>query len=86
MDRRTQEVQSNYQFFQTVVASLMLEHEGKYALLHDRAVVSVYSRPLDAVIEGNRLYSDGLFSVQRVTDRPVDLGFLSNAANSRITA
>jgi hypothetical protein len=33
--------------------------------------------------EGHNRFGDGNFSVQRVTDRPLDLGFLSYASGDR---
>lgn len=85
-DARTLEIQENYRYFQTVVSDLMKSHAGMYALLHSQTLVEVFPKPLDAMIEGRKRYSDGVFSVQMVTDRPVDLGFLSNAADNGITA
>ncbi len=85
-DPRKTQIEENYQFFQTVVASLMSEHGGKYALLHSKELVGVFARPVDAAIEGQRRFSDGSFSIQRITDRPVDLGFLSNGADQGLTA
>jgi hypothetical protein len=49
------------------------------------AVRAIYSRPIEAMQKGLRRFEDGVFSVQRVTDRPVDLGFLSNAVDDGIT-
>ena len=85
-DARVVEIQNNYQYFQTMVATLMSEHSDKFALLHDRRLVQVFARPIDAMNEGFRLFADGLFSVQKVTDKPVDLGFLSHASDNGIIA
>lgn len=86
MTVRQCEIEQNYQFFQSMVSSLMQEHAGKFALLHSCELVDVFPRPMDAMTEGYRRFTDGQFSVQQVTDRPVDLGFLSYATDNGITA
>jgi len=86
VERGTAEIQENYRYFQSVVASLMRDHEGEFALLHSCAVVGVFSRAVDAMTEGYTRFGPQAFSVQRVTDRPIDLGFLTSASSDRITA
>ena len=83
-DLRTKEMQGNYHAFQSVVASLIVDHEGEFALLHDGQIVAVFDRPADAAMEGYRRFADGLFSIQKVTDKVVDLGFLSNGSDHGI--
>ena len=86
LNTQEREIEQNYQFFQGMVATLMPQHCGEYALLRSRKLIDVYPRVVEALSEGHGKFSDGLFSVQRVTDRPLDLGFLSHAADDRITA
>tara|TARA_R110000850_G_scaffold107074_1_gene218498 strand:+ start:543 stop:806 length:264 start_codon:yes stop_codon:yes gene_type:complete len=85
-DDKTIEIQENYRFFQTVVRDLMIEHENEFALLHNQSIVDTFQKPIDAMIAGMKKFTDGNFSVQKITDRPVDLGFLSNASNNGIVA
>ena len=73
-------LKQNYVFFQGVVHDLMKEFAGQYALVRDRAVVEIFSKPADALEAGSVQFDDGLFSVQMINDRPRDLGFLSYAA------
>ena len=84
-DPRDAELRRYFEYFQTVVDGLMGRHSGEYALLHDRSVVQVFKRPIDAVAAGQERFSDGLFSVQRVIDRPFDLGFMSYGSGDRTT-
>lgn len=81
---REAEIHQNYAFFKGVVATMMMEHAGKYALLHSCEVVECYETAGEAVTEGARRYGDQPFSVQRVINRPIDLGFLSHAADNGI--
>ncbi len=81
---RKQEIEQNFHAFQAVVASYLPDREGEYALLHNKQVVSLFSVITDALIEGDSRFGDGNFSVQRVTGRSIDLGFLSYASDDRL--
>lgn len=81
--QRVHEIERNFQAFQGLVGSLLPAHAGQFALMRDRSVVEVFSRAGDALNAGSSRFADGLFSVQRVTDRPLDLGFLSYAEDER---
>ncbi len=81
---RIAEIEQNFQAFLGVVGPLLAEHTGEFALLRHRKVVDLFPRAIDAMSEGHHRFGDGLFSVQRITDRPLDLGFLSYAADERI--
>ncbi len=85
-DIKTLEIQNNYRYFQTVVGDLIKEHEDEYALLHNQSLVDTFKKPVDAMMVGMEKFADGKFSVQKITTRPVDLGFLSNASNNGISA
>ncbi len=74
------EITRNFVYFETVVGDLMPRHAGHYALLRDQALVDVYVFPGEAVAAAASRFDDGRFSVQRVIDRPLDLGFLSYGA------
>jgi hypothetical protein len=77
------EVDRNFDFFQTVVPTLMKEHAGKHAIVRHQKVDSFYDSSATALIEGYKKFPDGLFSVQTVTITPVDLGFFSHVASIR---
>jgi hypothetical protein len=77
---RNLEIEKNYRFFLGYVGSILPDHRGKYALLRHQQVVRVYDALLDAVLAGHSQFGDGMFSVQEVTDTPLDLGFFSHAS------
>ena len=79
MNPALQEIEKNFQFFQGFVGSLLQKHHGKFALLHDAHLVEIFEEPIDAFVEGHSRFTDGRFSVQEVTDKPLDLGFFSHA-------
>jgi hypothetical protein len=77
MDSLRLEVDRNYDWFQRNLARLLEDHAGQYALLKARKVVSFHDGPGTAYRAGLALFPDEIFSVQEVTDEPVDLGFWS---------
>jgi hypothetical protein len=84
-EARELEIRQNYSFFKEIVASLMDQHAGQFALIRNRTIVEYYNSAGSAVADGARRFGDLPFSVQRVIDRPIDLGFLSHATDNGIT-
>ena len=79
MDDQRHQVDDNYKAFQTLLPSIIALHQDKYALMKDGAAVGFYSTLEDAYMTANQFYKDQPFSVQKVTDAPIDLGFFSHA-------
>jgi len=77
-------IRQNYNFFKDIVASMMADHAGKFALIRSCEVVDFYDTAGEAVADGARRFGVEPFSVQRVINRPIDLGFLSHAADNGI--
>ena len=77
------EVRLNYEAFRKKLPDLLQTHRGKFALMHDREVVELYDTAGDAYKVGIKSYGEGSFSVQEVTDSPVDLGFFNHAISQR---
>jgi hypothetical protein len=75
------EVDRNFDYFQGIVADLMTEHAGQYALLRHQEIVSYAKTAVEAITEGYRRFPDGLFSIQEVTTKPLDFGFYSHVGN-----
>jgi len=83
--QRRQEIEDNFQAFESVVATLLPDHAGEFALLSHRELIGIFPRAFDAMWEGQNRFGDGNFSVQRITTRALDLGFLSYASSDRDT-
>lgn len=77
--RHETEIDRNFDFFQRNLASYLAGNEGKYALLHDCALIGFYPSVCDAERDGVRNFGDAPFSIQEVTRDTVDLGFFSYA-------
>jgi Family of unknown function (DUF5678) len=78
-----EQVDQNYEAFRAMLHNIMPEHANKYALMKDGEVVGYYSTLEDAYTTANRFFNGEAFSVQKVTDIQVDLGFFSHAVHIR---
>ena len=74
-------VDENFEAFQKLLPELMNTRPGKYALMREGEVVEFFDSARDAMIFGQNQYSDGLFSIQQVVDKIVDLGYFSHAVH-----
>lgn len=73
------EIERNYSAFLSLLTELMPVHVGRYALMHDRMLEGIFDSPGQAEREGFAKFGRDSYSIQLVTDEPVDLGFMSNA-------
>lgn len=80
------EIESNFEYFKNIVTDYVESHEGEFVLLHNQKVISFYENAYLAAIEGYKRFSDGSFSVQEVTTKPLDLGFYSHVASQTKSA
>jgi hypothetical protein len=83
MSGQQQQVDGNLDFFVSELPKLTQTHMGQFALLRHKEITDFFSTPVDALKAGRSLYPDGLFSIQQVTEAPIDLGFFSHAGNNR---
>lgn len=74
-----EEVDLNYEAFQKELPRLLHEHRGKFALLKDGRIINFFSSAEDARNAAASFIPDGLYSIQQVTDMPVNLGFYTHA-------
>jgi pyruvate/oxaloacetate carboxyltransferase len=82
LDNQVKEIRRNFEFFQSVVGTIMADHAGEIALIHGQNIVGYFPSADDAVHEGAKRFGSLPFSVQRVINRPIDLGFLSHATDN----
>jgi hypothetical protein len=73
------EIARNYDFFQRSLADLLPEYRGQFALIRHAKIVAFFQGPGTAYREGLSQFSDEVFSVQEVDDRPVEMGLTSLA-------
>ena len=76
-------MRQNYEAFMQQLPQLMFTQRGKFALMHDGQLIECFDTARDAYIAGQQLFPTTPFSVQEVTETPVDLGFFSHAVPQR---
>jgi hypothetical protein len=83
MDRDAQrhEVDANYDYFMRTLGTLLPEHLGQFALLKSRKIVDFFEKPGEAYRVGLEQYGSQSFSIQEVTEEPIDLGFFSHVSS-----
>ena len=74
-----QEVDQNYEAFKKILPQLMESGDlNRFALMQNREVMACFDTSRDAMLAGRKLLNGEPFSVQEVTDKPVDLGYYSH--------
>lgn len=71
-DRHLQELQLNCLVFSRKLSEFMEEHENQFALLRNREVIDFFRTFDEAQAVGDRLYTDGLYSIQEVSERTIE--------------
>ena len=77
--RVEEEVSRNFQEFQKLPPAILESQRGKIALMRDGEIVAFFNTRLQARAAGDARYSDGIWSIQEVTDEVIDVGFVSHA-------
>jgi hypothetical protein len=81
LERQNQEVDRNYDAFTKLLGSILPEHRDQLALMRDEQIVGYFDTPHQALKAGYERFPDGIFSIQEVTDEPLDLGFWSHVGH-----
>lgn len=75
-----QQVDLNYDAFVRMLGGILVDHRDQLALMRDGMIVGYYETPRAALQAADSMFSDQIFSIQEVTDEPLDLGFWSHVA------
>lgn len=79
--RQKLEVDRNYDAFMRVLGGILEQHRDQLALMREGRIVDYFETPRDALRAASELFPDGVFSIQEVTDEPIDLGFWSHVGH-----
>ena len=79
MEEVQREIDQNYIAFQRMLPSILSRRGGQFALMRGGECVAFFDTARDAQIAGQKLYGEGKFSIQEVTQKVVDLGWHSRA-------
>lgn len=78
---RQKELEDNYRAFQQLLPSFRPEDNGKFVLMRHGKQVNIFDSTKDAIIFAQAQFPDGMYSVQQVNARTVDLGYFSHAVH-----
>lgn len=81
--QQEKQVDMNYKAFCKELPKILEKYQGKHALMRDSKIVDYFDTFEDAYKSGLNQFSDSLFSIQQVTDVPVNLGIFSYAVPVR---
>lgn len=73
------EIDENYDAFVRLLPELIKTDMGRYVIMRNKKQVRIFDTFRDAILYAEDAYEDGLYSVQEITQRPVDLGWFSHA-------
>jgi hypothetical protein len=79
--RQREEVDRNYDAFTRLLGGFLPQHRDQLALMKDGQVLGFYATPRAALEAAAERIPDGIFSIQEVTDEPLDLGFWSHVGH-----
>lgn len=71
-----EEVDKNYDFFKQEFAKIVVGHLGQFALLRNASIVDYFDSFNDAEKYANLAFKDRLYSIQKVEDVQIKLGFI----------
>lgn len=75
------EIDRNMFAFQSQLAGILDKYRGQFAVLRDQQIIGIFGSLRKAIDVAHQKFSDGRFSIQEVTDQPIDLGFFSHVEN-----
>lgn len=78
MEKKIAEINKNFIAFQKLMPSIDPRHSGKFVVLRKEEIIDYFDSMRDAAKYAEALYEDGLYSIQEVNARVVDLGFFSH--------
>ena len=80
-DEKQREIDENLAFFRERLPDLLPTNSGKYALIRHREIAGIFDTVTDAQLAGIKLYSDSIFSVQKISNEPINLGIFAHAVH-----
>lgn len=75
------EIARNFDAFQRSLAAILPTQQNRFALLRDGSIIGFFDKAGAADAAGAARFADGIYSIQQVTNEPVELGLYANAAD-----
>ena len=86
MEAKDAELSQNYEAFMEHLQDdpdMLVTHKDKYALMRHREIIKIYDTIQQAIVAAETKYKDGLFSIQKITNTKISLGYYSRAMSVR---
>ena len=83
-ERVKREVSRNFDEFRKLLPSILETKRGKIALMRDGKIIEYFNTRLQARASGEERYSDGIWSMQEVTDEVIEVGLESRAEFGKV--
>ena len=86
LDAKDAELSQNYEAFMEKLQdnpNMLATHKDKYALMRHKEIIKIYDTIQEAIIAAETKYKDGLFSIQKITNTKISLGYHSRAMSVR---
>lgn len=81
-EKKIAEIRKNFTAFQKLLPSVDPRHSGKFAVLRKEEIIDYFDSMPDATKYADVLYEDGLYSIQEVNARVIDLGVFSHVGTN----
>lgn len=75
------EIDANYDFFQRKLNSIIPDQLGRFAVLKNQEILGFFDKPGEAYRYAVERFGEQGYSIQEVTEEPIDLGFYSHVAS-----
>ena len=75
---QNQQVDDNYDAFMLRLPDILSDHRDQLALMRDGEIVGYFDTPHSALVAADAMFSDQIYSIQEVTDEPLQLGYWSD--------
>ena len=82
-EKKIEEIEKNYEFFKSNLSELLETHKNTYALIRQRKILNYFKTIYDAEKFAREKFDDNLYSIQKITNKPIELGIFSRAFNQR---
>ena len=74
------EVGENYTYFKDNFPELIEKYKDRFLVIRSREVQKDFETDKEAILWAMKEYSDGMFSIQKVSNKEVNLGSISSYA------
>ena len=77
MSKHQQQVNDNFKAFNEILPTILEAKRNQYALIKDCVIIEYFSTFKDSDKAGRLLYSDLMYSIQKITDEVIHFGAFS---------